>query len=422
MQKYANNAIATLTSNMSVVVLSCTVDPAYADKFPVAGGGDTFKVTIQKSTGEYEIVKVKLRTAGSAALQQLERAQDGTEALSFAAGDAVVALRFVASDIEKAVNHPDTAEAAHSASAISFTPAGAIEATTVQQAIEEVSAAASEGLSHTVSKEDIQKGVVTSFTTAGAAPNLTITPSPALDAYALWVRFQVKVHVDISGNPTLNVSGKGAKYIKRYNEAGEKVPLSAKAGTLIDVVFDGVDFVAFSAPPVAQVPTAYPGDVALTYTPVKPDGARRILVQGQAIALADFPTLSFLWCGGAYNANANPDLQADFFYRCADPANPNGTRTNAGSYLKLPDAGYFLRLLNISGVGVNANRNPFKYEADDNKAHSHRVSVQAGTNNGENLALTDRGVWDYNVNRTTEMSGGSESRPKNRGVYEWICH
>lgn len=143
-QKLSNNARATLTANILAADTSLTVGAGSADLFPVADtgavaigpGADWFKVTLEKSTGENEIVYVRTRAAGVAIMSNVIRAQEGTTALNFSTGD-VVELRITALDIQNAVAQTEGAAAAaaiaahladasdaHDASAISVADAG----------------------------------------------------------------------------------------------------------------------------------------------------------------------------------------------------------------------------------------------------------------------------------------------------------
>ncbi len=94
----------------------------------------------------------------------------------------------------------------------------------------------------------------TAFTTAGTATALTLTPTPAIQAYTPYLRFNVKFSVTGGVNPTLNVSGKGAKSLKQYDAAGAKVPAVFVADQASDVLYDGTDFVLLD-----QLPTIRPG-------------------------------------------------------------------------------------------------------------------------------------------------------------------
>lgn len=107
----------------------------------------------------------------------------------------------------------------------------------------------------TAATTDIQLQKVTAFTSAGAAPNFTLTSVPAITAYAANQRFRCKFHAaGTTGSNTLNVSGLGAKSLKQYDSTGAKVPAGIAAGTLADVEYDGVDFVILNPLPSASPP------------------------------------------------------------------------------------------------------------------------------------------------------------------------
>ncbi|WP_025858874.1 hypothetical protein [Pseudomonas sp. CHM02] len=95
-----------------------------------------------------------------------------------------------------------------------------------------------------------QNQTAQAFTTGGTGAALTLTPSPAISAYAAPLRFSVKFHVDSGANPTLNASAKGAKSLKQYSATGAKVAAVFFADQIGDVVYDGVDWVL-----VDQLPT-----------------------------------------------------------------------------------------------------------------------------------------------------------------------
>lgn len=105
---------------------------------------------------------------------------------------------------------------------------------------------------------NIVSQAATAFTSGGAAPSFTLTPSPALQGYAVPQRFRVKFHAAGAGADTLNVSGLGAKSIKQYDSAGNKVAAVIVANQLADVEYDGVDFVILDPLPVAtaSIPAA----------------------------------------------------------------------------------------------------------------------------------------------------------------------
>jgi hypothetical protein len=89
----------------------------------------------------------------------------------------------------------------------------------------------------------LQSQKLTAFTTAGTATVLTLAPLPAIDALEANQRFRVKFNLATGANPTLNVSGKGAKNLKQYDSSGAKVAAVVAAGQLSDIEYDGTDWV-----------------------------------------------------------------------------------------------------------------------------------------------------------------------------------
>lgn len=88
-----------------------------------------------------------------------------------------------------------------------------------------------------------QAQAFTAFTTSGAPGALTLTPVPAIQAYATPLRFRVKFSQNSTGTDTINVSGQGAKSLKQYDSTGAKVAAVFAASQLADVEYDGTDVV-----------------------------------------------------------------------------------------------------------------------------------------------------------------------------------
>ena len=86
-----------------------------------------------------------------------------------------------------------------------------------------------------------QAGV--SFATSGTATAQVLTPTPAIQAYAARQLFNVTFNIDSGANPTINVSGKGAKSLKQYDSTGAKVAAVFKANQAGNIFYDGTDFV-----------------------------------------------------------------------------------------------------------------------------------------------------------------------------------
>ena len=90
------------------------------------------------------------------------------------------------------------------------------------------------------------------YTTAGTAPNFTITTaSPAVAAYVTGQRFTVVFNADGTiGSNTINVNSLGAKSLKQYDDAGNKRSGVCKSSQIAVVEYDGTDFVILNPLPV----------------------------------------------------------------------------------------------------------------------------------------------------------------------------
>lgn len=97
-------------------------------------------------------------------------------------------------------------------------------------------------------------------TTGGTGAAYTLTPTPALAAYATNAPLLIKFHADASGTPTLAVSGLSALSLKQIDTTGAKVAATVKTGQISEVVYDGTDLVALVPVTVAApAPSSYPG-------------------------------------------------------------------------------------------------------------------------------------------------------------------
>lgn len=83
---YTNNAASTLAAGISSVATSLSVAASAGALFPSPSGGDVFYATLSDTAGNIEIVRV---TARSTDTLTIVRAQDGTSARAWLAGDAV---------------------------------------------------------------------------------------------------------------------------------------------------------------------------------------------------------------------------------------------------------------------------------------------------------------------------------------------
>lgn len=103
---------------------------------------------------------------------------------------------------------------------------------------------------HAVNAGQIQGQKVTAFTTAGSASAYTLSPIPAIPAYAASQGFQVTFHATGTATPTINISGRGPVNLMQYNAAGTKIPAIIIANQVSQVIFDGVDAVLLDPLPI----------------------------------------------------------------------------------------------------------------------------------------------------------------------------
>lgn len=85
-QLFTNNGVTTLASGITDVATSLTVATGKGALFPAPTGGDYFLLTLTQATSEtsWEVVKVTARTGD---VMTVVRAQEGTTAAAWAAGD-----------------------------------------------------------------------------------------------------------------------------------------------------------------------------------------------------------------------------------------------------------------------------------------------------------------------------------------------
>ncbi|MBB76633.1 MAG: hypothetical protein CMJ75_19170 [Planctomycetaceae bacterium] len=87
-----NNASSQLAASLTTTATALSVTPGHGARFPQPGGSDWFPLTLVKADGTLEIVRCTARNGDSLTVV---RAQEGTAALAFAAGDRV-SLRLTA--------------------------------------------------------------------------------------------------------------------------------------------------------------------------------------------------------------------------------------------------------------------------------------------------------------------------------------
>lgn len=259
-QLFANRAISILQATINSSATSLTVEAGKADRFPVAdtgtdpvntAGKDWFKAVLRDSAGNWEIVYVRTRTLGSAVLSNVQRAQEGTTAIGFAAG-SIVRVSVTAEDIEGTVAHPNDDSGAHAASAISNTPSGNIAATTVQAAINELDtekAAASH--THTASQiTDLQEAaediVGNLLTTSESTGDLNWTYTDGSGTLNAVIKDDAVTFAKMQNIATDRLLGRATASSGNVEEITIGTGLALSGGALINTV-QAADFQQFDA-------------------------------------------------------------------------------------------------------------------------------------------------------------------------------
>lgn len=235
----------------------------------------------------------------------------------------------------------------------------------------------------------IQAQTYTAFTTAGAAPSFTLTPSPAITAYVAGQRFRVKFGAAGNGADTLNVSGLGAKNLKQYDATGTKVAPVVAANQLVDVEYDGAEFLLLDPLPTNSIQA---GEVAFFARNTAPSGYLK--ANGAAISRTSYAAL-FASIGTTFGVG-------------------DGSTT-----FNIPDLrGEFLRGWD-DGRGVDSGRVFGSAQSGSVEAHTHTTTAL------KDLVGVD-GMYDHNGisnivdahdfdtrSITSSSYGGTETRPRN---------
>ena len=131
----------------------------------------------------------------------------------------------------------------------------------------------------------VQDGTYTTLGIAGGSADVyTASPSPLITAYATGSRYIIKIQADNTGASTLNISGVGAKNIKKYNGAGVKVDVEAgdlQQDQYYDIFYDGTDIVVLNP----QKPTFDSGN--LTAATATANGVIELATQAEVNAGTD---------------------------------------------------------------------------------------------------------------------------------------
>jgi len=117
-----------------------------------------------------------------------------------------------------------------------------------------------------VTRAQLQAQTYTAFTTGGTSSAFTLTPAPAITAYAENQTFDVEFNAASTGTPTLDISGLGAKSLKFRGPTGALVSVGTRipSGWRSKVTYDGADMIVREMPPAEPAIAAYAAPVRQT--------------------------------------------------------------------------------------------------------------------------------------------------------------
>lgn len=187
----------------------------------------------------------------------------------------------------------------------------------------------------------------------GTAAALTLTPAIALTAYAAQEVVTFRAALDGTGAATLNVSGVGAKAIRKI-ELGADIALSVGdifAASRYVVIYDNAANGGLGAwilvnPTISGIKA---GTIVEFAGPAAPSGY--LMCFGQALLRSVYAALDIaIYCGDSLNATAN------YGYRATTDVSPSTNRSTAGTYIVLPDCRGRVSAGKDNMGGVSADR------------------------------------------------------------------
>lgn len=264
------------------------------------------------------------------------------------------------------------------------------------------------GLDVAATKAGVQGQTYTAFTTGGATGAFTLTPAPAIAAYAAGQRFRVKFHAAGNGSDTLNVSGLGAKSLKQYDSTGAKVAAVIAANQLVDVEYDGADMLLLD--PLALVQA---GEIAFFARSTAPAGYLK--ANGAAVSRAAYATL-FAAIGTTFGAGDGattfnlPDLRGEFLRGFDDGRGIDSGRA-FGSWQKGSLVAYETGQTTPDGVWVVGVQNNPSLEASQSTLGVDAYNT--ADYNGAALAATANSATASLPGAAGNMGATGVTRPRN---------
>lgn len=237
-QKFSIAARSKLTANISAVDTSITVEITKADLYPVADtntsavgtvGKDWFKIVLEDSSHNIEIVYVRTRALGVPSMTNCLRGQEGTTARAYLAG-SIVGLRHTAIDLADAISFASGASAFWRSlvgltnEALSRMALGSsVVGDAVFTAADMATARAALGAAASGGNSDINSLKQTTITdpliatVGGTVDAITLTLSPAPTALFAGPKWWRASGANATTTPTANTAGFGAKTMVKGN-------------------------------------------------------------------------------------------------------------------------------------------------------------------------------------------------------------
>jgi len=205
---------------------------------------------------------------------------------------------------------------------------------------------------------------------------------------------------------------------RRMHDIDKPIPTAVSDSDLNSVIWSLMEVVTAGG----QAPASFDPDVPATYQKLKAalDATYAKASDGVHVGQVSYFRRTTAPSGylKANGAAVSRTTYARLFAEIGTSEGPGDGSTT----FNLPDMrGEFIRGWD-DGRGVDAGRVLGSFQDGQMPAHSHDVSTEAGTNDGVNIAQTDRGLYNYNKPRPTSTVGGtsndSENRPRNKA---WLA-
>ena len=295
---YKNNAASTLASGINTTATSIVLASGGGAKFPAVTGSDFFYLTILDGGGNFEIVKVTVRTVDTLTVV---RAQEGTTALTFASG-VICELRITGGLLDQFKS--DTATSITSSNvtnALGFTPYNASNPSGYITGI--TSGNVTTALGFTPYNATNPSGYISGITSANVTTALGYTPynstnpsgyitNSALSGY-LTSASASSTYLPLSGGTVTGaITFAAGQTWPTFNQSTTGSAATLTTGRTIaltgDVTYTSGSFNG-SANVTGTATLANSGVTAGTYTKVTVDAKGRVTV-GASLASADLPT------------------------------------------------------------------------------------------------------------------------------------